>query len=257
MIDKKAVVDSKAKIAKDVSIGPFSVIGPEVEIGSGTWIGPNVVIKGPTKIGKNNKIFQFASVGEDCQDKKYAGERTFLEIGDDNVIREGVTIHRGTAQDEALTKIGNDNLFMGYVHIAHDCVIGNHNIFANASLVAGHVTIGDYVILSGFCGIHQFCQIGSHAFVSHASLIGKDIPPYLMITGGAKPTACGLNVEGLKRRGFSAGSIQWLRRAYKIIYRQGFLAAEAIEKLKELESTCAAIIPMREFLQNSKRGIIR
>jgi len=257
MIDKTAIIHPSAKLGSDVSVGPYSIIGAEVEIGAGTWIGPQVVIKGPTKIGENNKIYQFASVGEDCQDKKFAGEPTKLEIGNKNVIREGVTIHRGTTQDESLTKIGNDNLFMVNSHIAHDCVIGDHNIFGNCTGIAGHVVVEDYVIFSAFCGVHQFSQIGSHSFISHASMLPKDVPPFLMITGGSDVSVCGLNVEGLKRRGFSSDDVLWLRRAYKVIYRQGNRVVEAIEKLKAMEADNQHIKRFRLFLENSKRGIVR
>ncbi|MDO8953458.1 MAG: acyl-ACP--UDP-N-acetylglucosamine O-acyltransferase [Gammaproteobacteria bacterium] len=257
MIHTTAIIHPNAKIAENVEIGAYSVIGADVEIGEGCWIGPHVVIKGPTKIGKANKIFQFASIGEDPQDKKYKDERTFLEIGDRNTFRECVTIHRGTIQDQLLTKVGNDNLFMAYVHVAHDCVIGNGCIFANSVAIAGHVKIADFVIMSGMCGVHQFCQIGAYSFISNASIILKDIPPYVMITGGVSPTVCGLNVEGLKRHGFSPASLQSLRKAYKIIYRQGLRVVEAIEGLREMEAECAEIKILADFLETSERGIIR
>lgn len=257
MIHPTAIIAPSAKIAESVEIGPFSVIGPEVEIGEGTWVGPHVVINGATKIGKQNKIFQFASVGEVSQDKKYAGERTFTEIGDRNVIREGVTIHRGTSQDRGITKIGNDNLFMAYVHIAHDCVIGNGNTFANNAGIAGHVKIGDFVGISGFCGIHQFSHIGSHSFISHASIIIKDVPPYILVVGGANATPCGINAEGLKRRGYSAAAITALKRAYKLIYRQGLRVPEAIEQLREMEAAAPEVKLLTDFLAASERGIIR
>lgn len=257
MIDKTAIVHPSAKIAEGVEIGPYSIIGADVEIGEGTWVGPHVVIKGPTKIGKENKIYQFASIGDDPQDKKYKGERTFLEIGDRNSIRECVTIHRGTIQDQLITKIGNDNLFMAYVHVAHDCVIGNGCVFANSVAIAGHVKIADFVIMSGMCGVHQFCQVGAYSFISNASIILKDVPPYVMITGGASPTVCGLNVEGLKRHGFSPASLQSLRKAYKIIYRQGLRAVEAVEVLRSMETDCIEVKALADFLEQSERGIIR
>lgn len=257
MIDPHAIVASSAKIAPNVHIGPFSIVGPHVSIDEGTWIGPHVVVTGHTKIGKHNKIFQFASVGEDCQDKKYAGEETYLEIGDHNVIREGVTIHRGTVQDQKLTKIGNHNLFMAYVHVAHDCVIGNHNIFGNTAALAGHVKIADYVGVNGFCGVHQFCQIGSHSFLAHACLVTQDVPPYVMVAGGQEVTVCGINVEGLKRRGFDAEQIQWLKRAYKIVYRQGLRLEEAIVQLDAMVHECEALALFVNFLKNSTRGIVR
>jgi UDP-N-acetylglucosamine acyltransferase len=257
VIHPTALVDPNAKIAEGVEIGPFSVIGPEVEIGEGTWVGPHVVINGATKIGRFNKIFQFASVGEASQDRKYAGEKTFTVIGDRNVIREGVTIHRGTTQDKGITQIGNDNLFMAYVHIAHDCVIGNYNTFANNAGIAGHVKIGDFVGISGFCGIHQFSMIGSYSFISHASIIIKDVPPYVLVVGGANATTCGINAEGLKRRGFTSDAITGLKRAYKLIYRQGLRVPDAVLQLREMEKECPEIKPLADFLEMSERGIIR
>lgn len=256
MIDSRAVIDPSAKIAKDVVIGPWTVIGPEVEVGSGTWIGPHVVIKGPTRIGQNNKIFQFASVGDDPQDKKYAGERTYLEIGNHNVIREYVTINRGTEQGGGVTKINNDNLLMAYVHIAHDCIIGNNTIFANYAALAGHVRVEDYAILSGFSAVHQFCVVGAHSFIAKATMVVKDVLPYVLVSG-YEATTCGLNTEGLKRRGFSADTINNLKRAYKIIYRNGLTAAQAVEQLKEIALECAEAQLFVDSLQNSTRGIVR
>jgi len=256
-IHKTAIVDKSAKLAKDLEVGPYTVIGPEVEIDSGTWVGSHVVIKGPTKIGKNNKIYQFASVGEDPQDKKYKGERSSLVIGDNNSIRECVTIHRGTAQDNNITTIGSHNLFMAYSHIAHDCIVGNHCVFANSSAVAGHVRVDDHVIMSGLSGIHQFVHLGKHSFISNCSIINKDVPPFVMVTGGANPTACGLNLEGLKRHGYTPDDVLWLRRAYKVIYRQGLRAEQAIEVLKQMEADNKYVKVFTEFLLSSKRGIIR
>ncbi len=257
MIDPRAIIDPAAKIAEGVTIGPYSIIGPHVEIDTGTWIGPHVVVNGRTKIGKNNKIFQFASVGEVPQDKKYANEPTRLEIGDNNVIREGVTIHLGTTQDVGLTKIGNNNLLMAYVHVAHDCVVGNNSIFANNASLAGHVHTADFVIISGFCGVHQFCKIGAHAFLAHACIVTKDVPPYVMVTGGAETTVRGINVEGLKRRGFSADAIRGIRNAYKIIYRQGLTVAEALQQLEPLAIDCKEIQSFIDFLKLTERGIVR
>ncbi len=257
MVDPRAVIAAGAKIADDVDIGAYSVIGEHVSIDSGTWVGPHVVINGHTTIGKHNKIYQFASVGEAPQDKKYADELTYLEIGDFNVIRESVTVHRGTAQDRGITKIGHGNLLMAYVHIAHDCHIGDHNIFANCAAIAGHVNMTNHIIVSAFCGIHQFCHIGEYSFLSHASLVSKDVPPYVMITGGNKATVCGLNIEGLKRQGFSSETINQLRQAYKVIYRQSLRTSEAIEKLHTMSQNCAAIEPLTNFLRHSTRGIIR
>jgi UDP-N-acetylglucosamine acyltransferase len=257
VIDPRAIIDPASKIGEGVTIGPYSIIGPHVEIGEGTWVGPHVVINGHTKIGKHNRIFQFASVGEVPQDKKYANEPTRLEIGDHNVIREGVTIHLGTIQDQSLTKIGNHNLLMAYVHVAHDCIIGNHNIFANNASLAGHVHTADFVIMSGFCGVHQFCKIGAHAFIAHGSLISKDVPPFVMVTGGAETTVRGINVEGLKRRGFSPEGLRGIRQAYKIIYRQGLTVTEALEQLDILVRECKEVQPFIDFLKLSERGIVR
>lgn len=256
MIHPSAIIDSSARIAPNVEIGPWTWIGPEVEIGEGTWIGPNVVIKALTKIGKDNKIFQFASVGEDPQDKKYNGERTYLEIGDRNVIRENCTINRGTAQDKSLTRIGNDNLLMAYVHVAHDCIIGNHTIFANNASLAGHVIVEDYAILSGFAGLSQGCRMGAHSFASMGSMADKDIPPYVKVAGYyAEPF--GLNTVGMKRRGFSEETILYLRRAYKTIYRKGLTLKQAMVELGELALSCGEVQIFIDFIDGSNRGIVR
>ncbi|EWH11307.1 UDP-N-acetylglucosamine acyltransferase [Catenovulum agarivorans DS-2] len=256
MIHQTAIIDSKAKLAPNVSVGPWSYIGEGVEIGEGTVIGSHVVIKGPTKIGKNNKIFQFASVGEECQDKKYAGEATRLEIGDNNIIRESVTIHRGTIQDNSLTKIGSGNLLMAYVHVAHDCIVGDNNIFANNATLAGHVHVGDFAILGGFTGVHQFCKIGSYSFCGVGSVVVKDVIPYLM-AAGQNAVPHGMNTEGLKRKGYSAEAISALKKAYKIIYRQGLTLAAAQHDLVELAKQEPCVQLIVDFLQNSSRGIIR
>lgn len=254
MIDKTAIIDPSAKLAKNVSVGAYSIIGPEVEIGEGTWIGPHVVIQGPARMGRDNKIFQFSSLGEIPQDLKFHGEKTCLEIGDRNVIREFCTFNRGTAQDKSITRIGNDNLFMAYVHIAHDCEIGNHTIFANNASLAGHVKIDDYAILSAFSGVYQFCRVGRHSFASTNSVIIKDVPPFVKVSGYyAKPF--GLNTVGLQRRGFAAETIKQLRRAYKIIYRSGLTVANALEELKQLE--CLEINQLIQFIQTSTAGIAR
>jgi UDP-N-acetylglucosamine acyltransferase len=243
-------------LAEDVSVGPFSVIGPNVEIGAGSVIGPHVVIKGPTKIGKENKIFQFSSIGEDPQDMKYAGEPTRLEIGDRNVIREYCTLNRGTTQDLGYTRVGNDNWIMAYVHIAHDCIIENNVIMANNATLAGHVIIEDYVILGGFTLVHQFCTVGAHCFTGMGSAINKDVPPYLMVSGQmAQPH--GLNSEGLKRRGFSAEAQQALRKAYKIIYRSSLTLEQAREEMQELAAQFEEVQRMLTFLNKVKRGIVR
>lgn len=256
MIDSRAVIDPKAELASDVEVGPFAVIGPDVVIGAGSWIGPHVVINGPTRIGRENKIFQFASIGEIPQDKKFGGEPTLLEIGDRNVIREFCTVNRGTVQGGGATRIGNDNWIMAYVHIAHDCHIGDHTIFANNASLAGHVTIDDFVILGGFSQVHQFCSLGAHCFTAFGSGIAKDVPPYVMVSG--HPAAPhGLNAEGLRRRGFSKDALTRLRRAYKTLYRANLTLKEAITQLKEQVSECPELGLMVDFLEKSTRGIVR
>lgn len=256
MIDPRAVIDPKARIADGVTVGPFSVIGPDVEIGAGTWIGPHVVINGPTRIGRNNKIFQFASVGDAPQDKKYANEPTLLEIGDDNVIRECCTINRGTVQDAGATRIGNGNWIMAYVHIAHDCQIGNHTIFANSASLAGHVLVEDYAILGGFTLVHQFCRIGAHCFTAMNSVISKDVPPFVMVSGHmAEPH--GLNTEGLRRRNMDPQSLKDLRHAYKVVYRSGKTVDQAVQALAELAQQNEAVHRFITFVRESRRGIVR
>lgn len=253
VIDKTAIIDPTAKIANNVHIGPYSIIGPEVEIGEGTWIGPHVVIQGPAKIGRDNKIFQFSSIGEVSQDKKFTGQRTYLEIGDRNVIREFCTFNRGTAQD-TVTKIGNDNLFMAYVHIAHDCVVGNHTIFANNASLAGHVTVEDHVILSGFAGVFQFCRVGAYSFAATNSVIIKDVPPFVKVSGYyAKPF--GLNSVGLQRHGFAEEVLSRLKQAYKILYRNGLTLAKALEEMQKME--CSEVSRMTRFIEASNAGIVR
>ncbi len=256
VIHPTAIIDPLAQIAANVQIGPYSIIGPEVEIGEGTWIGPHVVIQGPTKIGKDNQIFQFSSLGEIPQDKKFHGEKTFLEIGDRNVIRESCTFNRGTFQDKSITKVGNDNLFMAYVHIAHDCVVGNSTIFANGASLAGHVIVDDFVILSGFSGVFQACRVGTHSFISMGSLVDKDVPPFVKVAGTeAKPF--GLNTVGMKRRGFTAEQVLMLRRAYKIIYRKGLTVKDAIVELQKMIVDCPEIQMFIDFIHGSARGIVR
>lgn len=256
MIDPRAVIDPKAEIDEGVTVGPFSVIGPNVRIGRGTDIGPHVVINGPTTIGVENRIFQFASVGEDPQDMKYAGEETFLEIGDRNTIREFTTIHRGTTQDAKVTRLGSDNLLMAYTHIAHDCQVGNHTILANAASLAGHVHLGDWAILGGFCSVHQFCHIGAHSFSGLGSTVKRDIPPYVLADGNpARPH--GINSEGLRRRGFSDESIQQIKRAYKILYKKQMKLADAIDAIQKMAQESPEIGLMADFLGNSERSIVR
>jgi len=256
VISDKAVIDKSAKIAANVEISPFAIIGADVEIGEGTWIGPHSVVNGPTKIGRNNKIFQFASIGEAPQDKKYDGEPTRLEIGDNNVFRECTTVSRGTKSGGGLTKIGNDNLFMAYVHIAHDCMVGNNTTFSNNASLAGHVTVDDYANLSGFVGVHQFCNIGSHAFCAGGSIIVKDVLPFITVSGHPAQTY-GLNVEGLKRRNFTPDEITVLKRAYKTLYRQGLTLEEAVHKIEAMIPECRHIQTIIDFIKNSERGIVR
>ncbi len=255
MIDSRAVIHPQAKIGSGVSIGPYSVIGSDVEIGDGTWIGPHVVINGPTRIGQNNKIFQFASVGESPQDLKYAGEPTRLEIGDRNIIRENCTIHRGTVQGESATRIGNDNLFMATVHIAHDCQIGNHVIMANAASLAGHTVVEDWAIMSGFSVVHQFCRIGAHSFAGGFTKITQDIPPYVMVDG-ARARPIGINKHGLKRRNFSEESIRDLHRVFKLLIRNR-PTKENWDEAEEMAATCAEVRQFIDFIRASQRGIVR
>ncbi len=256
-IDERASVDASAKIGKDVTIGAWAVIGPDVEIGEGTWVAPHAVIKGPAKIGKFNKIYQFASVGEDTQDKKYKGEKTYLQIGDNNIFREFCTIHRASIENEATT-IGDNNLFMAYTHIAHDCQIGNHTIFSNNASLAGHVIVEDYAILSGFSMVHQFCTIGKYSFVAAATPVGKDVLPFIIASGsGHDAAACGLNTEGLKRHGFTSDDMNHLKNAYKVIFRQGLTVPQAIEQLKPMVAECSHVQLLIDALTKSTRGIIR
>jgi UDP-N-acetylglucosamine acyltransferase len=257
MIDALAIVDPAAKLGSDVSVGPWSIIGPEVEIGPGTIIGSHVVLKGPTRLGAYNKIYSFSSVGDDPQDKKYQGEKTYLEIGDHNVIREYCTINRGTAQDKSLTKIGHHNLFMVGSHIAHDCVIGDHAIFVNNVALAGHVTIGNYAILGAYSAVHQFCHIGDHSFIAASSMVRQNVLPYILVEGGHEARACGLNKEGLRRSGFTDEAISILHRAYKLIFRKNLTVEQALEELKLLELNSPEVKLMAAALKNSERGIIR
>ncbi len=256
MIHHTAIIDPTARIADHVEIGPWSLVGPHVEIGEGTRIGPHVVIGRSTQIGKENTIFQFASIGEDPQDKKFQGEETYLEIGDRNVIREFCTFNRGTAQDKAVTKIGHDNLFMAYVHVAHDCVVGNHTIFANNASLAGHVVVEDFVVMSGFSGASQSCRVGAHSFASMGSMIDKDVPPFVKVSGYyAKPF--GLNLVGMRRRGFSAETMLSLRRAYKVIYRKGLTIKQALLQLNDMLSACPEVQLFIDFINVSQRGLVR
>ena len=256
MIHPSAIVSDSAVISGDVQIGPFSIVGDEVEIGAGTRIGSHVVIQGPTKIGRDNHIFQFSSIGDDPQDKKYAGERTRLEIGDRNTIREYVTISRGTVQDAGVTTVGDDNWLMAYVHIAHDCRVGNQVIFANGTTLAGHVHVGDWVIFAGYSGAHQFVHIGAHAFLGMYAGSGRDVPAYTMIAG-QPPTPRGINAEGLKRRGFSGAQIRNIKDAYKVVYRQGLKLDQAIEELNSRVEEQPELKVFIDSLRSSERGLLR
>jgi len=257
MIDSTAIIHPDAHLESDVCIGPYSIIGASVSIDSGTVIGSHVVINGPTTIGPNNKIFHFCSIGEDPQDKKYKGENnSILEIGAGNTIREYVSINRGTGDGGGKTVIGNDNWIMAYVHIAHDCVVGNSTVFANNATLAGHVIIDDFVILGGFTGVHQFCRVGSYSFSAISSVIVKDVPPYVLVSGNsAKPS--GLNREGLKRHGFDSDTINILRKAYKVIYRDGLILKDALDELSKLSDESDKVDKMRSFIAASQRGIVR
>ncbi len=259
-IHPTALVDPKAELATDVQVGAYAIIGPNVCIDEGSSVGPHAVVEGYTRIGRRNRIFQFASIGAPPQDKKYRNEPTRLEIGDDNTIREFVTINCGTTQDREVTKIGNDNWIMAYVHVAHDCVIGDHGIFANSTNIAGHVEIGDWVILGGFTGVHQFCKIGSHAMTGVGSVVLHDIPPYVMASGNTAK-AHGINSEGLRRRGFSQVDINTLRRAYKTLYKSGLTLDQARSQLAVAaqgdDDSARHVRLLSTFLQTVTRGIVR
>jgi len=255
-IHPTALVDPGARLGENVTIGPYAVIGAGVEIGEGTMVGPHAVIEGPTTIGRDNRIYQFASLGAAPQDKKYAGEPTRLEIGDRNTIREFCTFNRGTTQDAGTTRIGDDNWLMAYVHIAHDCVVGNQTIFANNAQIAGHVHVGDWAILGGFTVVHQFVRIGAHAMTGMGTILLQDVPPYVMANGNpAAPH--GINAEGLKRRGFGPEAIAALRRAYKTLYRNGLKLEEACAEIIAAAKDEAALAPLADFLAAPGRGIIR
>ncbi len=256
MIDPKAIVSPQAQLASDVSVGPFSIIGPDVQIGSGTVVGPHAVINGPTVIGADNRIFQFASIGDAPQDKKYKGEPTRLEIGDRNVFRESCTINRGTTHDKGVTHIGHDNLFMAYSHVAHDCQVGSQTVFANCVALGGHVEIGDWVTLGGLSAVHQRVKIGSHAFLAGGAIVQRDVPPYVMVAGNpAIPHA--VNSEGLKRRGFTEAQIRNVREAYRILYRCDLKLADAMEKLRALGETQPEVRYFADFIATSTRSLVR
>ena len=255
-IDSRAVIDPSANIADDVKVGPFSIIGPDVEIGEGTIVESHVVIKGPTKIGKENHIFQFSSIGEQPQDLKYGGEPTRLEIGDRNTIREYVTLNRGTVDDEGVTTIGSDNLFMVSSHVAHDCRIGDHVILANAVALAGHVDISDYAILGGYTTVHQFTRVGAHSFTGFATAIDRDVLPFFTIAGN-RARAYGINKEGLRRRKFSNESIRALQESYKILIKSEYSHKVAMENVRELAKSHQEVQQLVDFIDQSERGWIR
>jgi UDP-N-acetylglucosamine acyltransferase len=251
-----ALVAPGARIAEDVEVGPYTIVGADVAIGAGTWIGPHAVLTGHTTIGARNRIFQFASVGEVPQDRKYGGEPTTTTLGDDNVVREFVTIHAGTAQDRGTTTIGNGNWFLAYTHVAHDCAVGDYTTFSNNAQIAGHVSIGDWVVLGAYAGVHQFCRIGAHAMLAAGTIVLQDVPPYVTAAGyPAKPA--GTNNEGLRRRGFSASDIATVRRAYRTLYRQGLSLEDARQALAQAAKDTPLLAPLVAFLAESGRGIVR
>jgi UDP-N-acetylglucosamine acyltransferase len=256
VIHPTAIVSPDARIHESVSIGPYSVIGEGVEIGEGTRIGPHVVLMGPMVMGRDNNVFQFASVGDAPQDKKYAGEPTRLVIGDRNTIREGVTINRGTSQDQGVTQIGNDNWIMAYVHIAHDCVVGNNIILANNVALAGHSHVGDWAIFGGYSGLHQFCRAGAHCFMGKYAGVSQDVPAYVMV-GGTPPAPHGINAEGLKRRGFTTEQIANIRHAYKLLYRSGLKLSEALAEIEALAAEQPELEIFAASIRDATRSILR
>jgi UDP-N-acetylglucosamine acyltransferase len=256
MIDETSKIDPKADISSDAVIGPWCIIGPNVSIGSGTVIESSVIIRSNTKIGSNNRIFQFSSVGEDPADKKFTGEETWLEIGDNNIFREGVTLHRGTGSGGCLTKIGSDNLMMPYVHVAHDCIVGDNTVFANNVAISGHVVVGDWVILGGYAGVNQFLKIGDHAMIGAMSHITNDIPAYVIVSG--RPASVrSINAIGLERRGFDKETVAGIREAFKIIYKRNYSLQEAIDQLKAMSENCKALEILISSLESSEKGIHR
>lgn len=259
-IHPSAIVDPKAELDSSVEVGPFSIIGPNVRIDAGTVVGPHVVIEGHTTIGRDNKFFQFCSIGAAPQDKKWNGEPTRLEVGDRNTVREFVTFNLGTVQDEGITRLGNDNWISAYVHLAHDCQVGSNTIFSNNAQLAGHVHVGDWAILSGYAGVHQFCKIGAHAFIGMYTSLTQDVPPYVTVAGNPA-AARGVNLEGLKRRGFSREQLDGIRSAYKVLYRSNLTLDEAKAALlaeeQQRPAAAADIALLREFLGSASRGIVR
>lgn len=255
-IDPRAIIDPSAELGKDVVIGPWTLIGPDVKIGDGTVIHSHVVVSRLTSIGKNNRIYQFSTIGEDTPDLKYQGEPTRLEIGDNNTIREGVTIHRGTVQDNGLTAIGDDNLLMAYVHIGHDCNVGSNCILVNNASLAGHVQVGDWAIISGYALIHQYVSIGAHSFIGAGAYLTQDLPAYVMAAGTPSEPKT-INSEGLRRRGFDKGQIAAIKKAYKILYRQGLPLDEALQKMALLAAEQPAVQLMIDTVRASSRGLLR
>jgi UDP-N-acetylglucosamine acyltransferase len=256
VIDPRAVVSGEAQLADDVSVGPFSIIGAGVTIGPRTVVGPHVVINGPTTIGADNHIFQFASLGDAPQDKKYNGEPTRLIIGDRNIFRESCTANRGTTHDQGITRIGSDNLFMAYSHVAHDCNVGSNTVFANCAALGGHVEVGDWVILGGLTAVHQFTKIGAHAFLAGGAIVTRDVPPYVMVAGNpAAPHT--VNSEGLKRRGFTEAQIRNIRDAYRVLYRSGLLLSVALARLAPVAAAHTEIRAFVDFIHTSTRSIVR
>jgi len=256
VVHSSAIVEKGAQLADDVEIGAYALIGPHVEIGAGTRIGPHAVIKGRTRIGRNNRIFQFVSLGEEPQDKKYRGEPTRLEIGDGNTIREFCTFNCGTVQDAGVTRLGDDNWIMAYVHLAHDCQIGSHTIFANGAQLAGHVHIGDHAILGGFTMVHQHCRVGAHSITGISSVLLQDVPPFVTASG-SPASPYGINSEGLKRRGFSADAVAAIKRSYKTLYKSSLTLEDAKREIATQVAACPELQLLIDFLAHSTRGIVR
>lgn len=256
MIDSRAIIDPSARLAEGVKVGPWSIIGPNVEIGEGTDIGSHVVIKANTRIGKGNSIYQFASVGEDPADKKFAGEDTWLEIGDNNIIREGATLHRGTGSGGGYTRIGSGNLLMAYVHIAHDCIVGNNTVFANNAGLSGHVQVDDWAILGGFAGVNQFLRVGAHAMIGGMTHISHDVPAYVIVSG-SPPAVRSVNTVGLERRGFDEASIRQIREAFKVLYKRGLSLQEAQEQIAAMATGNPVLEVFLASITGSLKGIHR
>jgi UDP-N-acetylglucosamine acyltransferase len=255
-IDPRAVVSPKAQLADDVEVGPFAVVGPDVVLGPGCVIGPHAVVNGPTTMGASNRVFQFASIGDAPQDKKYKGEPTRLEVGDRNTFREYVTVNRGTVTGHGVTRLGNDNLLLAYSHVGHDCVLGSNIVLSNVVMLGGHAELGDWVIMSGYSGAHQFAKIGAHAFIGNNTAVTRDVPPYVLATGQpAEPRA--VNSEGLKRRGFSEEQIRAIRNAYRVLYRSDLKLEDAVERLTVMAAEHDVLKPFVEFIGRSTRSLVR